>query len=362
MAHKKGLGSSKNGRDSQSKRLGVKLFDGQDGEGGDDPRPAARHAVPPGRRRGHRPRRHDLRHARRPRRVSLERRAPLDDRRSSSSVVFHDRARIHVQAGRGGDGGLSFRREKHVPKGGPDGGDGGPGGDVVLVADPDLRDLRAFRPNQRIKAGRGGQRTRRAEARRRRRAMPSCASRSGRRSSTRREASSPTSRTGRARRGRARRRAAAAGTSASPRRRGRRRASPRPASRRGAVARAAAQAARRRGARRLAERGQVVAAPPHLERQAEGRGLPVHDARAGARHGGLAGRAPAHRRRRARADRGRERGRRARPRVPRAPRARATARARDRRRPRTSRERFARSTASSTRTAPGSISCRRSSC
>jgi len=70
--------------------------------------------------------------------------------------VFHDRARIHVQAGRGGDGGLSFRREKHVPKGGPDGGDGGPGGDVVLVADPDLRELSAFRPNQHVKAERGG--------------------------------------------------------------------------------------------------------------------------------------------------------------------------------------------------------------
>jgi len=49
--------------------------------------------------------------------------------------MFHDRARIHVQAGRGGDGGLSFRREKHVPKGGPDGGDGGPGGDIVFAAD-----------------------------------------------------------------------------------------------------------------------------------------------------------------------------------------------------------------------------------
>jgi GTPase len=61
-----------------------------------------------------------------------------------------------VQAGRGGDGGLSFRREKHVPKGGPDGGDGGAGGDVVLLADAALRDLSAFRPNQRVKAGRGG--------------------------------------------------------------------------------------------------------------------------------------------------------------------------------------------------------------
>ncbi len=70
--------------------------------------------------------------------------------------MFHDRARIHVQAGRGGDGALSFRREKHVPKGGPDGGDGGPGGDVVLVADPDLRDLSAFRTRQWFKAGKGG--------------------------------------------------------------------------------------------------------------------------------------------------------------------------------------------------------------
>src|SRR5215213_5900384 len=70
--------------------------------------------------------------------------------------MFHDRARIDVQAGRGGDGALSFRREKFVPKGGPDGGDGGPGGDVVLVADPDLRDLSSFRRRQSFKAGRGG--------------------------------------------------------------------------------------------------------------------------------------------------------------------------------------------------------------
>ncbi len=70
--------------------------------------------------------------------------------------MFHDRARIHVAAGRGGDGGLSFRREKFVPKGGPDGGDGGRGGDVVLVADPDRRDLSGFRPNQHVDAGRGG--------------------------------------------------------------------------------------------------------------------------------------------------------------------------------------------------------------
>jgi GTP-binding protein len=69
--------------------------------------------------------------------------------------MFHDRARIRVQAGRGGDGSLHFRREKHVPKGGPDGGDGGPGGDVVLVADPDLRDLSAFRARRWFQAGNG---------------------------------------------------------------------------------------------------------------------------------------------------------------------------------------------------------------
>jgi GTPase len=69
--------------------------------------------------------------------------------------MFDDRARIHVQAGRGGDGSLHFRREKHVPKGGPDGGDGGPGGDVVLLADPNLRDLSPFRAKRKFKAGSG---------------------------------------------------------------------------------------------------------------------------------------------------------------------------------------------------------------
>jgi GTP-binding protein len=69
--------------------------------------------------------------------------------------VFSDRAEIHVQAGKGGDGGLSFRREKFVPKGGPDGGDGGDGGDVVLLADPTLRDLSDLQRRRRIKATRG---------------------------------------------------------------------------------------------------------------------------------------------------------------------------------------------------------------
>ncbi len=67
--------------------------------------------------------------------------------------MLNDRASIHVEAGRGGDGGLSFRREKYVPKGGPDGGDGGDGGDVVLVADPALRDLSALVRRRRDRRG-----------------------------------------------------------------------------------------------------------------------------------------------------------------------------------------------------------------
>jgi GTP-binding protein len=67
-----------------------------------------------------------------------------------------DRARIYIQAGAGGDGCLSFRREAHVPKGGPDGGDGGRGGDVVLVCDDSLRDLEHFRRRSHFRAKRGG--------------------------------------------------------------------------------------------------------------------------------------------------------------------------------------------------------------
>jgi GTPase len=66
-----------------------------------------------------------------------------------------DRARIHVQAGGGGDGCMSFRREAHVPKGGPDGGDGGRGGDVVLVCDDSYRDLEHFRRSSHFSAKRG---------------------------------------------------------------------------------------------------------------------------------------------------------------------------------------------------------------
>jgi GTP-binding protein len=70
--------------------------------------------------------------------------------------VFHDQARIEVRGGAGGNGVVSFRREAHVPKGGPDGGDGGRGGDVVIVCDGSLRDLGAFRRGAHFRAERGG--------------------------------------------------------------------------------------------------------------------------------------------------------------------------------------------------------------
>src|SRR5690349_11532976 len=75
---------------------------------------------------------------------------------SRDCVAMDDRARIRVEAGAGGNGIVSFRREAHVPRGGPDGGDGGHGGDVVLVCDASRRDLGALRGSKHFRAGRGG--------------------------------------------------------------------------------------------------------------------------------------------------------------------------------------------------------------
>ncbi len=70
-------------------------------------------------------------------------------------MKFVDEATIDVEAGNGGNGCVSFRREKYIPKGGPDGGDGGDGGSVWMVADPALNTLVDFRYQRRFKAERG---------------------------------------------------------------------------------------------------------------------------------------------------------------------------------------------------------------
>ena len=74
---------------------------------------------------------------------------------SKLARMLYDRAKIYVEGGRGGDGCVSFRREAHVPRGGPDGGDGGRGGDVVLICDPSRRDLAWLQRARHFRAGRG---------------------------------------------------------------------------------------------------------------------------------------------------------------------------------------------------------------
>ena len=59
--------------------------------------------------------------------------------------MFADRAKIYVRSGKGGDGHVSFRREKYVPNGGPDGGDGGNGGSVIFEIDEGLNTLNTVR-------------------------------------------------------------------------------------------------------------------------------------------------------------------------------------------------------------------------
>jgi GTP-binding protein len=70
-------------------------------------------------------------------------------------LQFVDEARFVVRAGRGGDGSVSFNREKYKPRGGPDGGHGGDGGSVIFRATEDLQTLEPYAHRKLIKAGRG---------------------------------------------------------------------------------------------------------------------------------------------------------------------------------------------------------------
>ena len=184
MAHKKGASSTRNGRDSNAQRLGVKRFGGQlvnageiivrqrgthfhpgdgVGRGGDDTLFALVEGqvefgtkrgrrvvnVDPG-RRGYRPRSdRDVTH--RPERVARICGPPslrvTSGRRVATSggamaiPSFVDRVTLHVYGGNGGNGCASVHREKFKPLGGPDGGNGGDGGSVILRVDPDLTTL-----------------------------------------------------------------------------------------------------------------------------------------------------------------------------------------------------------------------------
>ena len=245
-----------------------------------------------------------------------------------TTAMFTDRAVLEVRAGAGGNGSLSFRREAHVPKGGPDGGDGGRGGDVVLRCDDSLRDLQAFRRRVHFRAERGGhgQGSQRhgADGETLVVAVPP-GTQVERWDGTRFDLVRPGQEI-----------TVARGGSGGPRQHALQvvRAADAAAGRegpagRGGPRRAAPQAARRRRPRRAPQRRQVVAAGAAHPRAAEGGGVPVHDGRAGARDARGRG-PPARGRRHPRADRGRERRRRPRARLPRARRAHAAARARAR--------------------------------
>ena len=69
--------------------------------------------------------------------------------------MFIDQAQLELQAGKGGAGSISFRREKFIPKGGPDGGNGGRGGNIVLIGDSNLRTLQDYRYKKKYIASNG---------------------------------------------------------------------------------------------------------------------------------------------------------------------------------------------------------------
>ena len=83
--------------------------------------------------------------------------------------MFADRAKIIIKSGKGGDGHVSFRREKYVPNGGPDGGDGGKGGDIIFVVDKGMNTLSDYRHRRKFAAENGEEGGKRTSI-----SMPSC--------------------------------------------------------------------------------------------------------------------------------------------------------------------------------------------
>ena len=163
MAHKKGQGSSRNGRDSNSQRLGVKRHDGNLVTGGSILVRQKGRRFEPGLNVGL-GKDHTLfakvtaRSASRTTAstAARSRSSPSNSSGSRAPSMFVDEVDIHVTAGSGGNGCLSFRREKFVPRGGPDGGDGGHGGSVYVTAIATKNTLVDFRFHPEFKA-RGGQ-------------------------------------------------------------------------------------------------------------------------------------------------------------------------------------------------------------
>ena len=79
----------------------------------------------------------------------------IQSRKDKGEIMFADRAKIYIRSGKGGDGHCSFRRELYVPNGGPDGGDGGRGGDLIFAIDEGLNTLVDYRHKRKYAAGDG---------------------------------------------------------------------------------------------------------------------------------------------------------------------------------------------------------------
>jgi GTP-binding protein len=176
MAHKKGQGSSRNGRDSQGQRRGVKVYAGQTVTAGSilvrqvgTPIHPGRNVglgrdytlfalcdgvVSYGRSRGRVVAQVERRHSRRVCHPHVGGQATRVASMNSNES-FIDEVTFSVYAGDGGGGCVSLRREKFVPRGGPDGGDGGRGGDVVLIADRNLSTLLDRRLQREVRAESG---------------------------------------------------------------------------------------------------------------------------------------------------------------------------------------------------------------